>query len=281
SLAILPTVPSGFRFDPRGRHLFTFANAVHRWPVRFDQDTLHLGPPESMGQGAIGFALDETGGRAIFGRLGPGAIVIDFDKPESAPRHLAHPAAIHVDLSPDGRWAATGNHNGAGAKVWDATSGRLDRNLLTEVGNVRVWFRPDGKQLVTASQDGLIFWETGTWQEQRRIPTSGEAAVAWDAGGKLLAFTPSRYHVELQDAAAGRAVAMLEAPADLQVPMMALTRPETGLPSGRAGRRTFVSGTCSCYAAGSRRWGSTGRCRGTSRPRRKPIRPFGLKSTRA
>jgi eukaryotic-like serine/threonine-protein kinase len=223
SLAVLPTGPCGARFDPRGRSLFTFNNTVHRWPLRLDQGTLHVGPPESLGQSATGLALDATGSRAIFGQGRPGAVVIDLNKPEGAPRQLNHLAAIYVDLSPDGRWAATGNHNGAGAKVWDATTGRLVHDLLTEFGNVGVRFRPDGRQLVTANQDGLIFWETETWTEQRRIPTNGVPAVAWDMGGKLMAYTPSRFHVELQSAATGRALATLEATDDLQVLVMALT----------------------------------------------------------
>ncbi|HKB35135.1 MAG TPA: hypothetical protein VKD72_01695, partial [Gemmataceae bacterium] len=223
SLAVLPTGPSGARFDPRGRYLFTYANKLHRWPLRLDQDTLHVGPPENTSQSATGFALDQSGGRAILGRLSSQAIVIDLDRPENPPRLLQHATAINVAMSPDGRWAATGNHNGAGAKVWDATSGELLRNLLTEFGNVRVWFRPGGKELVTANQEGLIFWETGSWNEVRRIPTHTEAIVSWDREGQVMAFTPSRYQVELQNAATGQALATLEAPDDLQVLMMALT----------------------------------------------------------
>lgn len=222
SLALLPTGAGGARFDPGGRSLFTFTNTIHRWPLRRDRDTLRIGPPENMGQSAMAFALDRNGNRAILGRLRPGAVVIDLDKPESAPRQLKHPTAINVDLSPDGRWAATGNHNGAGAKVWDATDGRLVRDLVTEHGSIAVRFRPDGKQLVTAGHNALTFWETETWTEQRRIPVDGVTAVAWDAGGKLMAYTPSRYHVELQSADTGQTVATLEAPDGLQVLMMAL-----------------------------------------------------------
>ena len=221
ALAILPTGPSGARFDPRGRSLFTYANVVYRWPLRFDQDALHVGPPERLGV-APWDSPTRTGGRAIIGH-GVGAAVIDLDTPAGAPRQLNHLAAIYVALSPDGRWAATGNHNGAGAIVWDATDGRLVRKVLADHGSIHVWFRPDGKELVTANIDGLTFWETETWKELRRIPTNGEADVVWDTGGKLMAYTASRYQVELQNAATRRPVATLEAPDDLQVLMMALT----------------------------------------------------------
>jgi len=184
---------------------------------------LYVGPPERIVHKATALALDASGNRAILGRMAPAAVVIDLDKPESTPRHLAHPAAISVALSPDGLWAATGNHNGAGAKVWDATTGQLVRDLLTGVGNVGVWFRPDGNQLITATQDGLIFWDTATWTEQGRTPTNGEATIAWDPGSKLMAYTPSRFLAGLQNAGTGRPLVTLEAPDDLQVLRMALT----------------------------------------------------------
>ena len=183
-----------------------------------------VGPPLKMAQPATGFALDQLGSRMIVGRMNPGALVIDLDEPERLPRRLRHPAAIHVGLSPDGRWAATGTHNGAGAKVWDAADGKLIRDLLTDSISTVVAFRPDGKQLATSSHKEIIFWETDTWKEVRRIPMSGEAqpALAWDRRNLLLAYTPSRYHVELQDAEAGRKLATLEAPDGLQVAGMVL-----------------------------------------------------------
>jgi WD40 repeat protein len=221
-LAELPTGPGGARFDPRGRSLFTVAGALHRWPLHVDEGTLHIGPPESMGRNVRGFGLDESGRRAILGRF-RSAVVIDLDKSDSTPRQLQQPMAINVALSPDGRLAATGNHNGVGAKVWDATTGKLVRDLLTQVGSVNVWFRPDGKQLVAANQEGLIVWETEAWNECRRIPTNGNPTVAWDSEGKVMAYTPSRYQVELQNAITGQTLATLEAPDDLQVLAMALT----------------------------------------------------------
>jgi WD40 repeat protein len=223
SLAVLPTGPGGVRFAPDGRSLFTFAGTIYRWPLHLDRDVLCVGPPENKGLGALGFALDRGGGRAILGQLKPGAVVIDLNKPERAARCLEHPGAIYVDLSPDGRWAATGNHNVAGAKVWDAASGRLVRNLITEHGSVVVRFRPDGKQLVTAGHAALVFWDTATWTEERRVPVDGLTEIVWDAGGRLMAYAPSHDHTELRDAASGRPLATLESPDGLQVLMMALT----------------------------------------------------------
>ena len=127
-----------------------------------------------------------------------------------------------MPLYPVGRWAATGTHNGAGAKVWDAASGELLRDLLTDPITTAVSFRPDGKQLVTGSSKEIVFWATETWKEQRRIPLNGESqpSIVWDSSARFLAYTPTRYHVELQDAAAEKTLATLEAPDGLQVVAM-------------------------------------------------------------
>ncbi|NUQ25376.1 MAG: hypothetical protein HUU34_15625 [Saprospiraceae bacterium] len=71
----------------------------------------------------------------------------------------------HIALHPSGRWLATGSRDKT-VKIWDAQSFELIKVLETirDRGHVnsvnKVWWRPDGKQLVSAGDDrSMIIWE--------------------------------------------------------------------------------------------------------------------------
>ncbi|MBL7794635.1 MAG: WD40 repeat domain-containing protein [Saprospiraceae bacterium] len=71
----------------------------------------------------------------------------------------------HIALHPSGRWLATGSRDKT-VKIWDAQSFELVKVLETirDSGHVnsvnKVWWRPDGKQLVSAGDDrSMIIWE--------------------------------------------------------------------------------------------------------------------------
>jgi Flp pilus assembly protein TadD len=92
-------------------------------------------------------------------------------------------------LSPDGRWAATGSHwslTGPSAKVWDAATGRLERQFPV-AGSCSVHFSPDGRWFFTAS--GTVkLWRTGTWEEGPQLHASGDGwSAAFSPDSRLLA----------------------------------------------------------------------------------------------
>jgi WD40 repeat protein/Tfp pilus assembly protein PilF len=175
--AQVPLAGNGpFRFDRADHSLWTYGeNGLLRWPVRGDPtDALRVGPPErllSTRQGQSWGASRD--GEVVAIPIGRGAAVVwhrssnrwlDLGKQDDV-RNCA--------VSPDGKWVATGTHDlkrGAGAKVWDAASGRLEKELPIG-GLCGVHFSPDGKWLTTIS-GGCRLWEVGTWREGPRLDNS-------------------------------------------------------------------------------------------------------------
>jgi WD40 repeat protein len=121
-----------------------------------------------------------------------------------------------VAVSPDGQWVATGGfgHPG-GAKVWDARTGELRKDLPVGT-NCWVVFSPDGKRLLIASGSNataqIRVWEVGTWEEVLiKEPLKG-AIPAFSPDGKLLVVETGTGVARLLDPKTGREYARLEDP---------------------------------------------------------------------
>src|SRR5262249_62298734 len=87
-------------------------------------------------------------------------------------------------VSPDGRWVATGSHGnteGVAAKVWEAATGRLVKELAVP-RHCAVTFSPDGRWLLTTGS-GCRLWEVGTWNEGPRL---GGGSGCFSPDGRLL-----------------------------------------------------------------------------------------------
>ncbi|MBI3408129.1 MAG: tetratricopeptide repeat protein [Planctomycetes bacterium] len=113
-----------------------------------------------------------------------------------------HDDARYVAVSPDGRWVATGSHNGTGVKIWEARSGAFVKELPVDM--TRVGFSPDGKWLWT----WLRLWAVGSWREGPQI---GGGGFAFSLDSKLLAVATGGV-VRLVDPDTGREYARLEDP---------------------------------------------------------------------
>jgi WD40 repeat protein len=76
--------------------------------------------------------------------------------------------ALHVGLSPDGRWLAASSASGRGVNVWDVERGRLLVPLPEEKGTV--WcltWGPDSRRLaVSRSDGGLAVWDLDSVRRQ-------------------------------------------------------------------------------------------------------------------
>jgi serine/threonine protein kinase/WD40 repeat protein len=214
--ALLPLPGNApLRFDPEGA-LWTCGSAgLLRWPVAADPKggQRRYGPPRrilsrvkpessasadlqvwALPTGLGVFVLHRSGNRLL--RLGPQEDV----------RYSA--------VSPDGLWVATGSHwlhQGAGAKVWDARTGKHVKDLPVG-GCCNVQFSPDGKWLLTTS-GGCRLWAVGTWEEGPRLGGNLLSPCgAFSCDGKLLALGDAPGVVRLVVTDTGAEIARLTAP---------------------------------------------------------------------
>jgi WD40 repeat protein len=92
-------------------------------------------------------------------------------KNRAAPRRLAAPRGVaSCTLSPDGRWLAAGTVRGDGVRIWELGAETVPVDLPVR-GSAKVVFSPDGKWLVTGDTEAYRFWEPGTWDLKREIPS--------------------------------------------------------------------------------------------------------------
>jgi WD40 repeat protein len=204
-------------FEPSGALLTQGAGGPFRWPVQLDlmsPGLVRIGPPQRLPlAGTVGRQLAcSPDGRVMAGAQPGGAVVWRRDRPGEWVRLTPHYDVRHVSVSPDGCWVATGSWWGTGAKVWDATTGRLVKDLVPTQNHVQVAFSPDGKWLATlSSTGGCRLWAVDSWQDG---PSFGgpAGAVAFSIDGTLLALETGQNTVRLLDPATGREYARLEDP---------------------------------------------------------------------
>jgi len=228
---LLATLPVGnslaVHFDPAGDSLITDSKRVglQRWPITPDPETggLRVGPPRSLGLSArvpfVGkdpdFALSADGRTVAHSPHAGRVILIDLKDPRRKVI-IQSPNLRHASFSPDGRWLATGNWQGHGAKVWNAQTGKLVRELdLGQPWNSVAWpaFSPDGNWLVTGNHAEYRFWEVGSWQKKHGLAReNGGRSTGWivfSPDSKMLAVFHGRTQVRLVDPATGREFARL------------------------------------------------------------------------
>jgi eukaryotic-like serine/threonine-protein kinase len=213
----------GVAVAPDGSSLISSgATGVLRWPIRRPSPLeIRVGPPEPLGPLAgvpTGRIRLDRGGHKL-------AALVDHERGISrvfdlegvkAPVTLAgHGNAERLDLSPDGRWLATGTWQGSLVKVWDVRGGEPARDLPVD-GSADVAFSPDGRRLLTASWKEHTLWDTSTWRPLVRIPRSQSGSLpgvaAFSPDGRLLAVIRTRSMVQLVDVETGQEQATLEEP---------------------------------------------------------------------
>jgi WD40 repeat protein len=199
----------------RPEELLTAGTAgILRWPVREDpvkSGRYRFGPREWLLPGSSenvdwGSSAD---GQTIAAPDRPrGAVVAHRGSPARTLRLQPQQDVRHCAVSPDGRWVATGSHGTTedfGAKVWNAATGELAKELLVP-GLCEVAFSPDGRWLLT-NGGGCRLWKVGSWNEGPKI---GGAFGCFSPDGQILAAEDSLGAIRLIRSESGEELARLE-----------------------------------------------------------------------
>jgi WD40 repeat protein/tRNA A-37 threonylcarbamoyl transferase component Bud32 len=208
------TIP--LQFEASGALLTHGSAGLCRWPVQEDPATgrCRVGPPQPLfpSQSFDRYGSTADGRVLAIPAYGRGAVLLERGPPGRL-RVLGPQEDVRFcAVSPDGRWVATGNHfntQGIGVKVWEASSGRLVKELPMN-GSCQVGFSPDGRWLVTTGVECRL-WAVDTWQEG---PLLGKVtAFAFPPDGRVLAAGAEEPGViRLVETATGREYVRLEAP---------------------------------------------------------------------
>jgi WD40 repeat protein len=212
-VAEIPSLGTGpFLFEPSGALLTCGAKGLLRWPRTLDPLTglCRFGPPEQLYERPVWGGSGNTDARVlVLGHNSRGATVLYRDTGRQVllqPQEEVRGGA----LSPDGRWVATGSHGthqGVGAKVWDAQSGKLVKELPV-YSYCQVAFSPNGRWLATGA-GGCRLWRVGTWEEGPKV---GGAPFAFSPDSRVLAVAAEAGVVRLVDPDSGREYARLTGP---------------------------------------------------------------------
>jgi serine/threonine protein kinase/WD40 repeat protein len=193
-----------FLFEHSGALLTNGVEGLLRWPRMLEPRTgqCRFGPPERLYEHTGGGGGGSTDSRVVaLGNHAGRAIVLYRDTGGRV--LLQHQEDVRsCAISPNGRWVATGTHGavqGMGAKVWDAQSGKLVKEL--PVGTFcAVAFSPDGRWLATGG-GGCRLWRVGTWEEGPKV---GGGAFAFSPDSRVLAVTGEAGVVRLVDPDSGQ-----------------------------------------------------------------------------
>jgi WD40 repeat protein len=129
--------------------------------------------------------------------------------------HGQRASELLPDISPDGRWVATGTWQGTGVRVWNARTGRQVTELPV-TGSAHPVFSPDGRWLATATGGETQLWRVGDWKSELVLrqtePEGVPSTLAFSPDGSILASPYSRSVVRLVEVDTGREIARLRAP---------------------------------------------------------------------
>jgi WD40 repeat protein/serine/threonine protein kinase/Tfp pilus assembly protein PilF len=187
---------------------------VHHSPLTAHHSrTIQIGPPELV------FLADNEGvnrrfcwsanasALALTDNPRAQALVVNAHKTSQRVLVGPHPGVAFVSMSPDGKLVATGTWKGQGVKVWNAHSGQLVRDLPGD--SACVLFSPDGKSLVSGTDQEYCCWDVASWMPRFRLANNGIRRMAFTRDGRLLAVAHTISLVRLLDPASGSEIATL------------------------------------------------------------------------
>jgi WD40 repeat protein len=140
-----------------------------------------------------GLSLSPDGTKLASACMGSGCQVWLTESGATALELEGAPTETYLASSSDGRWIAAGGSDSK-IRLWDATTGRLQRTLEGQRGRVAgLSFASDSRTLASASDvDGMVWiWDITTGEPVLVIPIAGDncmiEAIAYQPCGNLLA----------------------------------------------------------------------------------------------
>jgi WD40 repeat protein len=118
-----------------------------------------------------------------------GAMVMPDGRMENSRTVCRASERMLIELSPDGQWsAAVCNDDRRYLEVWDAKKLTVATNM-GDLYTIRAVFSPDSRWLISASESGYDFWETGTWQHRYFCAAPGMpfASMSFTSDSRLVA----------------------------------------------------------------------------------------------
>ena len=113
-------------------------------------------------------------------------------------------SVIASAFSPDGSFIATGGYDATVSRIWDASTGRLRRELAGHLTCVnQIVFNGDGTKMASASDDNsVILWDTAKLVVLFRVSghRGGIMYVAFSPDGKQIATSGFDGQIKLWDA---------------------------------------------------------------------------------
>jgi WD40 repeat protein len=204
-------------WEPSGALLAMGEDGLFRRTIRRQAETgvLQIGTPERLPLPGVPLAIAQSrDGRVLASAQFAGAVVLHMERPDRLVPLGPQADVRRIAVSPDGHWVVTGGFGGrGGAKVWDARTGKAEKDLFMGDGCYPV-FSPDGKRLVTGAgmTRQIRLWEVGTWAEiPFKEPVKGTFPV-FSPDGKLLVVESGAGVARLLDPESGREFARLEDP---------------------------------------------------------------------
>ncbi|HSM17993.1 MAG TPA: WD40 repeat domain-containing protein, partial [Gemmatimonadales bacterium] len=185
----------GLAFSPDGTMLLTGDfrdNAIKVWDVGIagDAEWTNL-PAQVRAEGALAYAGD---GSSVIASSGDGSVTV-WDATNYAETLVTHQhdgPVISIDISPDGRWVASGGEDGV-VRVWDRYTGQVrftHRAAATEASRVEaVAWSSDGVLAIARDGDPVVVVDSEGDQVDSLDVEAGlvAGALAWSPSGDRLA----------------------------------------------------------------------------------------------
>jgi WD40 repeat protein len=212
-LTVLEIGRSSCLWEPSGALLTGGPKELLSWPIERDSaapHTLRIGPPRKL---PLPFSLTNVvmsqDGRVL---ASAGSRLTGL-RSKVWHRELAKPPLDlpyhydprHIDVSPDGRWVATGSHWASKVKISSAQTGELVQELPVEDSS-RVRF---SQRWLATTGGGCRLWAVDSWKPG---PYIGGVQVAFSRDGNVLAVETGHGVIRLVNPDTGREYARLEDP---------------------------------------------------------------------